>query len=65
LAGWRDGYFNIIIAIKAEQIYQDEIDILIDLDSMTLDLSCEVMALKPAPIQVTWLGWDASGIPRC
>ncbi|HAA26596.1 MAG TPA: O-linked N-acetylglucosamine transferase, SPINDLY family protein, partial [Cyanobacteria bacterium UBA8553] len=47
----------------AEQIYQDEIDILIDLDSLTLDLSCEVMALKPAPIQVTWLGWDASGMP--
>lgn len=48
----------------AEQIYQDEIDILIDLDSMTLDLCAEVMALKPAPIQVTWLGWDASGIPN-
>jgi len=48
----------------AEQIYQDEIDILIDLDSMTLDLSCEVMTLKPAPIEVTWLGWDASGIPN-
>jgi predicted O-linked N-acetylglucosamine transferase (SPINDLY family) len=47
----------------AEQIYQDEIDILIDLDSITLDLTCEVMALKPAPIQVTWLGWDASAIP--
>ncbi len=47
----------------AEQIYQDEIDILIDLDSLTLDLSCEVMTLKPAPIEVTWLGWDASGIP--
>ncbi|MDF5727741.1 MAG: O-linked N-acetylglucosamine transferase, SPINDLY family protein [Rhizonema sp. PD38] len=47
----------------AEKIYQDEIDILIDLDSMTLDISSEVMALKPAPIQVTWLGWDASGIP--
>jgi predicted O-linked N-acetylglucosamine transferase (SPINDLY family) len=47
----------------AEQIYQDEVDILIDLDSITLDISCEVMALKPAPIQVTWLGWDASGIP--
>ncbi|MDZ8056369.1 MAG: O-linked N-acetylglucosamine transferase, SPINDLY family protein [Aulosira sp. ZfuVER01] len=47
----------------AEQIYQDEIDILIDLDSITLDITSEVMALKPAPIQVTWLGWDASGIP--
>lgn len=47
----------------AEQIYQDEIDILIDLDSITLDVTCEVMALKPAPVQVTWLGWDASGLP--
>ncbi|MCT7961211.1 O-linked N-acetylglucosamine transferase, SPINDLY family protein [Laspinema sp. D1] len=47
----------------AEQIYQDDIDILIDLDSITMDVTCEVMALKPAPIQVTWLGWDASGIP--
>jgi predicted O-linked N-acetylglucosamine transferase (SPINDLY family) len=47
----------------AEKIYQDGIDILIDLDSLTLDISCEVMALKPAKIQATWLGWDASGIP--
>ncbi|MCF4969590.1 O-linked N-acetylglucosamine transferase, SPINDLY family protein [Nostoc sp. CMAA1605] len=47
----------------AEEIYQDEIDILIDLDSITLDISCEVISMKPAPIQVTWLGWDASGIP--
>lgn len=47
----------------ANQIYQDEIDILIDLDSITLDLTCHVFSLKPAPIQVTWLGWDASGIP--
>jgi len=48
----------------AEQIYQDEIDILIDLDSLTIDLSCEVTVLKPAPVQVTWLGWDASGVPN-
>jgi predicted O-linked N-acetylglucosamine transferase (SPINDLY family) len=47
----------------AKQILEDEIDILIDLDSITLDISCEVMALKPAPIQITWLGLDASGIP--
>jgi predicted O-linked N-acetylglucosamine transferase (SPINDLY family) len=47
----------------AEQVDQDEIDILIDLDSITADISCEAMAMKPAPIQVTWLGWDASGLP--
>ena len=47
----------------AEQIYQDELDILVDLDSITLDITCAVMALKLAPVQVTWLGWDASGLP--
>lgn len=47
----------------AKTINQDEIDILVDLDSLTLDITCEVMALKPAQIQITWLGWDASGIP--
>ncbi|MDF5709865.1 MAG: O-linked N-acetylglucosamine transferase, SPINDLY family protein [Nostoc sp. S4] len=47
----------------AEQIHRDKIDILVDLDSVTLDITCEVMALKPAPLQLTWLGWDASGIP--
>ncbi|MEO0407602.1 MAG: O-linked N-acetylglucosamine transferase, SPINDLY family protein, partial [Cyanobacteria bacterium P01_A01_bin.135] len=47
----------------AEQIYADQVDILVDLDSITLDTTCEVMALKPAPVQVSWLGWDASGIP--
>ncbi|WP_199249496.1 O-linked N-acetylglucosamine transferase, SPINDLY family protein [[Phormidium] sp. ETS-05] len=47
----------------AAQIYEDEIDILIDLDSLTGADTCEVIFLKPAPIQVTWLGWDASGLP--
>ncbi len=46
----------------AKKIYDDGIDILIDLDSITLDLSCEILAMKPAPIQVTWLGWDAIGM---
>lgn len=46
-----------------ESIYLDEVDILIDLDSTTSCESCVVMALKPAPIQATWLGFDASGIP--
>jgi len=47
----------------AAQIFADEIDLLIDLDSITADISCEVLMLKPAPVQVTWLGWDATGIP--
>jgi predicted O-linked N-acetylglucosamine transferase (SPINDLY family) len=47
----------------AAKIYEDQIDILIDLDSITFDISCAVMAVRPAPIQVTWLGSDASGIP--
>jgi predicted O-linked N-acetylglucosamine transferase (SPINDLY family) len=47
----------------AEQIHQDDIDILIDLESTTMLSSCEVLALKPAPIQATWLGFDASGLP--
>ena len=46
----------------AEAIYQDDLDLLIDLDSITLDISYEVMAMKPAPVQATWLGLDASGL---
>jgi predicted O-linked N-acetylglucosamine transferase (SPINDLY family) len=49
--------------IAAEKIRDDKIDILIDLDSITLDHTVAVMSLKPAPIQATWLGWDASGLP--
>ncbi|MBO1064034.1 MULTISPECIES: O-linked N-acetylglucosamine transferase, SPINDLY family protein [Nostocales] len=46
-----------------EEIQKDEIDILVDLDSLTLDYISEIMSIKSAPIQVTWLGWDASGLP--
>ncbi len=56
-------YGGMVSSEVAQQIYQDEIDILVDLDSLTLTNTCWIMALKPAPIQVTWLGWDASGIP--
>ncbi|BBC22541.1 tetratricopeptide repeat protein [Pseudanabaena sp. ABRG5-3] len=48
----------------ANQIHQDRIDILIDLDSLTNAFNPGVLALKPAPIQATWLGWDAIGQPN-
>lgn len=44
----------------ANEIYADQVDILIDLDSTTYASTCQVMALKPAPIQVTWLGFDST-----
>ncbi|AFY56298.1 putative O-linked N-acetylglucosamine transferase, SPINDLY family [Rivularia sp. PCC 7116] len=60
-----DQYYQMGISSPeiAKQIDRDEIDILIDLDSLSVDITCEVMALKPAKIQATWLGWDASGLP--
>lgn len=65
IAYYSEKTFNLNANVEniANQIHQDQIDILIDLDSVTGSFICEVMALKPAPIQVTWLGFDASGIP--
>lgn len=45
----------------ANQIAQDGIDILVDLDSITSTVSSLILVLKPAPIQLTWMGWDAVG----
>jgi predicted O-linked N-acetylglucosamine transferase (SPINDLY family) len=56
-------FFADDIPAISEKIRDDKIDILIDLDSITLDQTITVMGLKPAPIQVSWLGWDASGVP--
>jgi predicted O-linked N-acetylglucosamine transferase (SPINDLY family) len=47
----------------ATQIRNNKIDILIDLDSISHAITFQVLALKPAPIQITWLGFDASGLP--
>ncbi|NJO42199.1 MAG: O-linked N-acetylglucosamine transferase, SPINDLY family protein [Cyanobacteria bacterium RU_5_0] len=47
----------------ADQIHRDRIDILVELDSLTSLAGCGLVALKPAPIQVNWLGFDAAGIP--
>ena len=48
----------------AEQIKQDEIDVLIDLSGHTADNRLAAMALRPAKIQVTYLGYPFStGVP--
>lgn len=44
----------------AEQIYQDEIDILMDLAGHTANNSLPVLALKPAPIQISGIGYFAT-----
>ncbi|WP_017661316.1 O-linked N-acetylglucosamine transferase family protein [Baaleninema simplex] len=54
---------NLSVSEIAEIIRNDNIDILIDLDSLTCTQATAVLALKPAPVQVTWLGFDASELP--
>jgi predicted O-linked N-acetylglucosamine transferase (SPINDLY family) len=49
--------------LVTEKIQEDEIDILVDIDSMTSPSTCAIMAMRSAPIQVTWLGFDACGLP--
>ena len=47
-------------ARAAERIYADEVDILVDLKGHTLEAATAVMALRPAPVQVNYLGYPGS-----
>lgn len=44
----------------ADQIYNDNIDILIDLKGYTNGARLQICALKPAPIQITYLGFPGT-----
>ncbi len=47
----------------AAQIYQDEIDILVDLSGHTANNCLPILAYKPAPIQISGIGWfDTTGL---
>ncbi|MBK6854571.1 MAG: tetratricopeptide repeat protein [Burkholderiales bacterium] len=44
----------------ARRIHADSIDILVDLKGYTRDTRSQVLALRPAPVQVNWLGYPGT-----
>ena len=44
----------------AQQILDDRIDILVDLTGYTTDTRLEILALRPAPVQISWLGYPGT-----
>ena len=46
--------------VAASKIYHDKIDILVDLTGYTQSSRTGLVALKPAPISINWLGYPGS-----
>lgn len=60
--GWRD-VFGLSNDELARLVRQDEIDILVDLTGHSAHNRLSVFAMKPAPVQVTYLGYpDTTGL---
>ncbi|SFB13631.1 O-linked N-acetylglucosamine transferase, SPINDLY family protein [Selenomonas ruminantium] len=60
---WRD-MRNLSYHEIAEQIYQDEIDILVDLAGHSADSGLPALSYKPAPVQISGLGYMfTTGLP--
>ena len=51
----RESYFA-----AASRIHHDGVDILVDLTGHTLGARPQILALRPAPIQVNWLGYPGT-----
>ena len=48
----------------AQRIRDDEVEVLVDLKGYTLHARTSIMAMRPAPVQVAWLGFPGtSGAP--
>jgi predicted O-linked N-acetylglucosamine transferase (SPINDLY family) len=47
-------------AEAARRIHRDEVDILVDLNGLTMLGRPEIAALRPAPVQATWLGFPGT-----
>jgi predicted O-linked N-acetylglucosamine transferase (SPINDLY family) len=45
-----------------ERIYRDELDVLVDLDSLSVPIHADILYRQPARVCVSWLGFDAACI---
>lgn len=48
----------------AHEMELDELHVLIDIESLTMDATAEIVALKPVRKIVSWLGWDSPCLPQ-
>jgi protein O-GlcNAc transferase len=60
---WRDVY-GIAEKRVADLVREDKVDILVELTGHTANNRLGVMACRPAPVQVTWIGYpNTTGLP--